>query len=43
LMPASGHQDHTSLPSARLRIRQSAARVHRIPPSTSVTIAKRPS
>jgi len=32
LMPASGHQDHTPSPSAGLRIRQSAARVHRIPP-----------
>ena len=32
LMPASGHQDHTVLPSAKVRIRQSAIRVHRIPP-----------
>jgi hypothetical protein len=31
LMPASGHQDHTTSPSTGLRPRQSAARVHRIP------------
>jgi hypothetical protein len=43
LMPASGHQDHTTSPSACTRRRQSAACVHRIPPPTSVTIAKRPS
>ena len=43
LMPASGHRDHTALPSACTRPRQSAACVHRIPPPTFVTIAKRPS
>ena len=32
LTPASGRQDHTTSPSAGQRIRQSAARVHRIPP-----------
>ena len=32
LTPASGRQDHTTSPSAGLRIRQSAAHVHRIPP-----------
>ena len=32
LTPASGRQDHTTSPSAGLRIRQSAACVHRIPP-----------
>ena len=32
LTPASGRQDHTTSPSAGLRIRQGAARVHRIPP-----------
>ena len=32
LTPASGRQDHTTSPSAGRRIRQSAARVHRIPP-----------
>jgi hypothetical protein len=42
LTPASGHQDHTTSPSASLRVRQCAARVHRIPCPTSVTIAKRP-
>src|SRR6266478_2689647 len=42
LTPASGRQDHTTSPSASWRSRQSAARVHRIPCPTSVTIAKRP-
>src|SRR2546430_3683649 len=44
LMPASGHQDHTTSPSAR-HARSSFAPplVHRIPCPTSVTIAKRPS
>jgi hypothetical protein len=32
LTPASGRQDHTTSPSAGLRIRQGAAHVHRIPP-----------
>jgi hypothetical protein len=31
LMPASGHQDHTPLPSASALFVKSAARVHRIP------------
>jgi hypothetical protein len=43
LMPASGHQDHTTSPSARRALVESAARVHRIPHPTSVTTAKRPS
>jgi hypothetical protein len=42
LMPASGHQDHTTLPSASAPFVKGAIRVHRIPHSTSVTIAKRP-
>src|SRR2546421_1269573 len=44
LMPASGHQNHTTSPSAR-HVRSSFAPplVHRIPCPTSVTIAKRPS
>src|SRR5207237_10689788 len=44
LMPASGHQNHTTSPSAR-HARSSFAPplVHRIPCPTSVTIAKRPS
>src|ERR1700686_4916284 len=41
--PASGRQDHTSSPSASHAVRQERIRVHRIPPPTSVTIAKRPS
>jgi hypothetical protein len=32
LTPASRRQDHTISPSASQRVRQSAARVHRIPP-----------
>jgi hypothetical protein len=32
LMPASGHQDHTSSPSAFSALVRSTARVHRIPP-----------
>ena len=43
LMPASGHQDHATSPSARGVTRQLTLRVHRIPPPTLVTIAKRPS
>ena len=43
LTPASGRQDHTTSPSASRRIRLHAACVHRIPRSTSVTIAIRPS
>src|ERR1700730_2776156 len=43
LTPASGRQDHTSSPSASHAVRQERIRVHRIPPPTSVTIAKRPS
>src|SRR5579863_6339178 len=42
-MPASGHQDHTTSPSALALFVKSAIRVHRIPRPTSVTIAKRPS
>jgi hypothetical protein len=43
LTPASGCQDHTSLPSASCALVFGATCVHRIPPPTSVTIAKRPS
>jgi hypothetical protein len=43
LTPASGRQDHTTSPSALAPFVKGAARVHRIPPPTSVTIAKRPS
>jgi hypothetical protein len=43
LTPASGRQDHTTSPYASRRIRLRAACVHRIPRSTSVTIAIRPS
>jgi hypothetical protein len=32
LMPASGHQDHTALPSASGAVRYRRFRVHRIPP-----------
>jgi hypothetical protein len=32
LMPASGHQDHTSSPSASSAVRYRRIRVHRIPP-----------
>jgi hypothetical protein len=43
LTPASGCQDHTTSPSASSALVRSAIGVHRIPPPTSVTIAKRPS
>jgi len=43
LTPASGRQDHTTSPSAICAVRQERIRVHRIPPPTFVTIAKRPS
>jgi hypothetical protein len=43
LMPASGHQDHTTSPSASARLVFARRRVHRIPHPTFVTIAKRPS
>jgi hypothetical protein len=43
LTPASRRQDHTTLPSAAKALVRSNACVHRIPPPTSVTIAKRPS
>jgi hypothetical protein len=43
LTPALACQDHTTSPSAHNTARQSMCRVHRIPRSTSVTIAKRPS
>ena len=43
LTPASGCQDHTTSPSARNVIRLLTCRVHRIPHSTSVTTAIRPS
>jgi hypothetical protein len=43
LTPASGRQDHTTSPSASSALVRSTIRVHRIPPPTSVTIAKRPS
>ena len=43
LTPAKGRQDHTTSPSAPNIARQSMCRVHRIPRSTLVTIAKRPS
>ena len=43
LTPASRRQDHTTSPSASARFVKRAARVHRIPHPTFVTIAKRPS
>jgi hypothetical protein len=43
LTPASRHQDHTTSPSASGAFVSRAVRVHRIPRSTSVTIAIRPS
>jgi hypothetical protein len=43
LMPASGHQDHTTSPSALAPLVWPHHRVHRIPRPTSVTIAIRPS
>jgi len=42
LTPASGRQDHTTLPSASCAIRQRRQNVHRIPHSTFVTIASAP-
>jgi hypothetical protein len=43
LMPASGHQDHTTSPSASAPLVSLRRRVHRIPHPTFVTTAKRPS
>src|SRR5580692_2490931 len=43
LAPASGRQDHTTSPSASSAFVSRTISVHRIPRSTSVTIAKRPS
>ena len=43
LMPASGHQDHTTSPSASAPLVLRRQRVHRIPHPTFVTTAKRPS
>ena len=43
LMPASRHQNHTTSPSACLRSSVASKGVHRFPPLTFVTIAKRPS
>ena len=43
LTPASGRQDHTTSPSARQARSSARPRVHRIPHSTFVTIAIRPS
>jgi hypothetical protein len=43
LTPAPRCQDHTTSPSAERALVFGAARVHRIPFLTSVTIAKRPS
>jgi len=43
LISASGYQDHTTSPSASGAFVFCAVRVHRIPHSTFVTIAKRPS
>jgi len=43
LTPASRRQDHTTSPSASCAIRQKRQSVHRIPRSTFVTIAIRPS
>ena len=43
LIPASGDQDHTPSPSAAALLVQQRPDVHRIPHSTSVTIAIRPS
>src|SRR3954465_2908206 len=42
-MPASGHQDHTTSPSALVPFVKGTIGVHRIPFPTSVTIASRPS
>ena len=43
LMPALGHQDHTTSPSALISLVWRNNRGHRIPLPTLVTIAKRPS
>jgi len=43
LIPASGDRDHTTWPSASHALVFRARCVHRIPPPTFVTIAKRPS
>ena len=43
LISASGYQDHTTSPSASIPLVWQHRRVHRIPHSTSVTIAIRPS
>src|SRR6202789_815384 len=43
LMPASRHQDHTTSPSASMRVVATHPCVHRIPHPTFVTTAKRPS
>jgi hypothetical protein len=43
LMPASGHQNHTTSPSASRAFVLPRQSVHRIPHPTFVTIAKRPS
>src|SRR6201995_2974364 len=43
LIPASGDQDHTALPSALVSLVRRHPRVHSIPLLTSVTIAIRPS
>ncbi len=43
LTPASGRQDHTALPYANVPFAFRHLRVHRIPASRFVTIAKRPS
>jgi hypothetical protein len=42
LTPASGRQDHTTLPSASSAVRQERIRVHRIPPRVD-DVAQRPS
>ena len=42
-MPASGHQNHTTSPSASAPLVLRRRRVHRIPHPTFVTTAKRPS
>jgi len=43
LIPASGDRDNTTSPSASSALRPARRCVHRIPPPTFVTIAKRPS
>jgi hypothetical protein len=42
-MPASGHQDHTTSPSAAVSFVVRHCGVHRIPRQRIVTTAKRPS